>query len=520
QVQFRPSAGGAQAALDESLLKRGFEALESIYDPKNGGFGSAPKFPAPHNLLFLLRFWKRTNDAFALGMVESTLQAMRRGGIYDHIGFGFHRYSTDAEWSVPHFEKMLYDQALLTIAYTEAYQATGKEEYAGVVREILEYVRREMTSEEGGFFSAEDADSEGEEGRYYLWSAEELKELLKEEDFRLLIRLFDIYESGNFEKGMNILRERSSLKDAASVLRISEEELCSRWDGIRARLLAERDKRAHPQKDDKILVDWNGLMIAALSKAAQALGEPKYGEMAKRAANFMLKEMRTTDGRLLHRYRGGADISAYLDDYAFLVWGLLDLYETLFDAKYLLAADHLNRTMMEHFWDEEQGGLFFTRHDSRELPVRDKSFYDGAIPSGNCVAMQNLLRLMHLTGEAKWGERAEEIAMASGVADAGQPLGFTMLLSSLDYALGPSSQIAIAGSPDDKSTYDMLKALRSRFLPNKSVLLAWGDEIRDVAPFTRDLVKVDGKSAAYVCSGQSCHPPVTSPVELMRLLQG
>ncbi len=519
QSLVRPSAAGAQAALDESLLKRGFEALASIYDPQNGGFGGAPKFPAPHNLFFLLRFWKRSNDESALEMVESTLQAMRMGGIYDHLGFGFHRYSTDAEWSVPHFEKMLYDQALMAIAYTEAYQATRREEYARTVREILEYVSRDMTSEEGGFFSAEDADSEGEEGRYYIWSAEELKASLKEEDFRLLIRLFDIYESGNFERGMNILRERSSLKDAASVLRISEEELCSRWDSIRARLLAERDKRAHPQKDDKILVDWNGLMIAALAKASQALGEPKYAERARKAADFILKEMRTADGRLLHRYRSGADIPAYLDDYAFLVWGLLDLYETLFDAKYLLAADQLNRTMMEHFWDGEHGGLFFTADDSIELPLRDKSFYDGAIPSGNSVAMHNLLRLNHLTGETRWEEKAEEIALASGVADASHPLGFTMLLSSLDYALGPSSQIAIVGSPEDESTTDLLKALRSRFLPNKSVLLAWGEEINGIAPFTRNLNRIDGKSAAYVCTGQSCHPPATSPVEMMLLLE-
>jgi uncharacterized protein len=318
---------------------------------------------------------------------------------------------------------------------------------------------------------------------------------------------------------MNILRERSSMKDAASVLHISEKELYERWEGMRAHLLARRNARAHPQKDDKILTDWNGLMIAALAKAAQALNEPQYAERAKRAADFILKEMRTADGGLLHRYRDGAAISAYLDDYAFLVWGLIDLYETLFDVKYLLAADQLNRTMMKHFWDEKQGGLFFTSNESLELPLRGKSFYDGAIPSGNSVAMQNLLRLMHLTGETKWGERAQELALASEVAKAGQPLGFCMLLSSLDYALGPSSQIAIAGRMDDESTTDLLTALRSRFLPNKSVLLACGEEIGAVAPFTRALMRIDGESRAYVCTGQSCHPPASSPEEMMRLLE-
>jgi hypothetical protein len=516
QEQFRPSPEAG--ILDDSLLKKGYADLASIYDPQNSGFGGAPKFPAPHNLFFLLRYWKRSKDGFALRMVEDTLQAMRLGGIFDHLGGGFHRYSTDAQWHVPHFEKMLYDQALMTMAYTEAYQATGKGEYATAAHEVLEYVLRDMTSPQGGFFSAEDADSEGEEGAYYLWRAEELKETLSKEELRLMIRLFDIHESGNFEAGRNIIRAGSTFRDAASVLEISENELRRRWEGMRARLLAVREMRAHPQKDDKILTDWNGLMIAALAKTAQALDRPEYAEAAAKAADFILREMQTEEGRLLHSYRGGPAISACLDDYAFLVWGLIDLYETVFEAKYLRAAIDLNRTMMQHFWDREQGGLFFSPDDAPDLPLREKAFHDGAIPSGNSVAMLNLLRLSHLTGDTECRDKAWELARSSPVDSAGRTLGYTMLLASLDYGLGPGIQIVLAGRSEDKSTIEMLKAIRERFLPHKSVLLAGGEEIGELASFAKTMAKMEGKSAAYVCTDGTCSIPVTSPKELMRML--
>ena len=505
-------------ALDESLLKRGYDALASIYDPQNGGFGGAPKFPAPHNLLFLLRYWKRSKDAFALQMVEETLQAMSMGGVFDHLGGGFHRYSTDAGWRIPHFEKMLYDQATMAMAYTEAYQATGKKEYARTVQEILGYVLRDMTSQQGGFFSAEDADSEGEEGAYYLWGAEELKEVLEKEDLRLLIRLFDIYESGNFETGRNILIARSTFKDAASVLGVSEGDLWRRWEGIRERLLSVREKRVHPQKDDKILADWNGLMISALAKAAQALNRPDYANAAARAADFILNEMKTEDGRLLHSYREGSAISGCLDDCAFLVWGLIDLYETLFEIKYLRAAAKLTRAMIEHFWDNGKGGLFFSPDDASDLPLREKAFRDGAIPSGNSAAMLDLLRLSHLTGQPEWENKAWQLARASGASAAGQTLGYTMLLSSLDYGLGPAIQIALVGKKEDEDAVEMLKVIRERFLPSKSVLLSQGEDTAEMAEFARGLAKIEGKSAAYVCSGKSCRPPVTSPRELMLML--
>jgi len=307
-------------------------------------------------------------------MVKTTLQSMRMGGIYDHVGGGFHRYSTDERWLVPHFEKMLYDQAMLAIAYVEAFQATGEEEFARTAREILDYVLRDMTSETGGFFSAEDADSEGEEGKYYLWTADELKSALEKEEMRLMIRLFDVHESGNFERGRNILRLRSAPQEAASVLKMDEKELQNRLEKIRLKLFAVREKRIRPMRDDKILTDWNGLMIAAFARAAQALQEPKYASAAMRSADFLLKEMRTAEWRLLHRYRGEAGIQANLDDYAFLIWGLIDLYETVFDMKYLQAALELNQVMLQHFLDDQQGGLFFTPDEGDAILLRKRSF--------------------------------------------------------------------------------------------------------------------------------------------------
>ena len=535
--QSLPPAGADAVSLNETALDRGYEALSSIYDPQNGGFGTAPKFPSPHNLFFLLRYWHRTGDQHALQMIEETLRAMRQGGIYDHVGFGFHRYSTDAQWLVPHFEKMLYDQALMAIACTETFQATGKEEYGKTAAEILDYVLRDMTAPQGGFLSAEDADSEGEEGKFYLWTAQELKESLDSEDFRLLIRLFDVHESGNFERGGNILRLRSSPEDAATVLKMSLSDLSERMERLRTGLFLARERRVHPLKDDKILTDWNGLMIAALARAAQALSglsgakAEEYERAAIKAADFILQEMTTADGRLLHRYRDGAGITANLDDYAFLIWGLLDLYETVFDAKYLKRALELNEAMIEHFWDKDedqnkdrdkdkdrgQGGLFFSPDDGEDLLLRKKEYYDGAIPSGNSIAMHNLLRLMHLSGRTNLEEMAWKLAR-SALWTSG--FGQSMLLCSLDYAIGPTSEVALLGSREDARIAEMLRAMRSRFLPNKSTLLVHGEMIREIVPFSRSLPQDEGTAAAYVCTDHVCSLPVPGPKELMLLLEG
>ncbi len=512
------AAASPSEELNASALRGAYQGLASIFDSQNGGFGTSPKFPTPHNLLFLLRYWRRYNDAESLQMVEATLQAMRSGGIYDHVGFGFHRYSTDSGWLVPHFEKMLYDQALLSLAYTEAHLATGKEEYARTAGEILEYVLRDMTSEQGGFYTAEDADSEGEEGRFYLWTAAELKELLEKDEFNLAIRIFELYENGNFEGGRNIIRQRSSFPDAAAVLKRSEQELRDRWELIRLKLFAARDKRIRPLRDEKVLTDWNGLMMVALCRAAQALHEPRYAAAAQKAADNLLKEMRTPEGRLLHRYKDGPGIQGNLDDYAFLIWGLIDLYETVFDARYLQAALELNGSMLEHFWDDVSGGLFFSPDDGDDVLVRRKEIYDGAIPSGNSVAMLNLLRLSHLSGRADAEEKAHALSQAFASTAIGQPLGHTMLMCALDFALGPSFEVAVVGARDDAATSRLLHALRSRFLPNKVVILVSGAEIRQMVEYTRGLSQQDGKATAYVCSGHSCQMPTTDPDRLLQLL--
>ncbi|MDM7934142.1 MAG: thioredoxin domain-containing protein [Methanothrix sp.] len=502
---------------DASTLERGYVELSALYDASNGGFGGAPKFPAPHNIFFLLRYWYRTGLHQPLEMAETTLQAMRMGGIYDHVGFGFHRYSTDAGWQVPHFEKMLYDQALLTMAYTEAYQATGRGEYARTAREILEYLLRDMRSPEGGFYSAQDADSEGEEGRYYLWKEEELSAILDREEWGLVIRLFDIHEGGNFEGGGNILRLRSTMRDAASVLGIGEEELSARLERIRERLLSARSRRARPSRDEKILCDWNGLTIAALSAAARALDEPEYALAARGAAEFILERMRTQDGRLLHRYLGEAGVQANLDDYAFLIWGLIDLYEAVLDSRYLRAALELNRLMLDHFWDGERGGLFFTPDDGERLLVRRKVAYDGATPSGNSAAMLNLMRLAHLTGDAEMEERAWKIANALSCSLDLRPSGHTMLLSALEFATGPSFEIVLVGDPEEEGLQRLLGAVRSRYLPGGVVILA-SDDMSGMLNLTDGMARIDGLPTAYICSGNRCLAPTTDPERVKEIL--
>lgn len=354
---------------------------------------------------------------------------------------------------------------------------------------------------------------------FYTWTADELKASLGEEEFKLLIRLYDVYEGGNFESGRNILRQRSSYSDAAAVLEIPEPEIYRRASEIRSQLFQARESRIHPLKDDKILTDWNGLMIAALAQAARALQEPEFAQAATKAADFLLETMQTAEGRLLHRYRDGADIQANLDDYAFLVWGLIDLYETVFDVKYLKAAVRLNEVMLQHFWDQEHGGLFFTADDGEELLIRKKEFYDGALPSGNSIALFNLLRLMHLTGDDSLEEKAVAIYRAAYPSISAQPLGYTMFLCALDYALGPTYEVVLAGNLKDSGLKDMLAALGRKFLPNKAVILVSGNDIGAIAPFTTDLCPIDGKATAYVCSDRVCQLPLTSVEKLIALLE-
>jgi len=526
--QIAHDASGPE--LDKSTLKTAYDQLTGRYSEQYGGFGNAPKFPSPQNLLFLLRYWQSTNDEKALRMVVKTLQSMQNGGIYDHVGFGFHRYSTDSHWLVPHFEKMLYDQAMLAMAYTEAYQATGISEFEETAKEIFTYVLRDMTDKEGGFYSAEDADSEGVEGKFYVWTEDEIRQTLKGDEADLIINVYSIDKIGNFRDeasgentGANILHLNKSLTEIAFKNKESVDGLKESVEAARQKLFAVRNKRVHPHKDDKILTDWNGLMIAALAKGAQAFDEPKYAEAAKRAADFILTGMRREDGRILHRYRDGhTAILANVDDYAFLIWGLLELYETVFDVDYLQTALDLNSEMIKYFWDEKDGGFYFTAEDAEELIVRQKEIYDGAIPSGNSVAVSNLFRLSRITANTDFEDKANKIMLAFSKDVESAPSGYTQMMVALGFGIGPSYEIVIVGNPEADDTKEMLSSLGKHFIPYKVVLLKHDDQekadITRIAEYTEYHSSFDGKATAYVCLDFACKMPVTNTEEMLKLL--
>ena len=517
--------------LDRSVLERAYRDFAARFDEDFGGFGVAPKFPTPHNFFFLLRYWKRSGDMKAVELVERTLEALRLGGIFDQVGFGFHRYSTDRAWLVPHFEKMLYDQALLALAYLETYQVTGKQTYATTAREIFTYVLRVMSSPEGGFYSAEDADSEGVEGKFYVWTEEEIRRAFRQEDADFIMRVFNVTKSGNFsdeatgkKTGSNILHLGKSIPEIAADLDLSPDSLEDRIADVRKRLFAIRENRIHPYKDDKILTDWNGLMIAAFARGARLLDEPVYATAAMRGVDFILNHLRGSEGRLLHRYRDGeSKITAHLDDYAFFVWGLIELYEATFEDRFLKTALLLNTSMVEHYWDEKAAGFFFTPDDGEALIVRKKELYDGAVPSGNAVALLNLLRLARITGRTDLEEKASMIDNAFSEQIRQAPAGFTQFLSSLDFALGPSYEVVIVGPTASKDTADMTRALFTPFMPNKVVVFRPSKQespgIDSISPFVRNQVSLDGKATAHVCRNRSCLKPTTSIKEMMDMLK-
>jgi len=507
----------------ETLQKAG-QQLARTFDPQWGGFGGAPKFPTPHQLTFLLRRNRRSRDPLELEMVEKTLESMRRGGIFDQIGFGFHRYSVDEKWFAPHFEKMLYDQALLAMAYIEAYQVTEKPFYARVAREVFAYVLRDMTAPEGAFYSAEDADSEGKEGLFYLWTPQEIQDILGKERAELFCGFYDIREGGNFEGGRNIPHIAISVPSFARRHRIDEQGLESILQDARERLFLAREKRIHPLKDDKILTSWNGLMIAALLKGYRALGEDAYLNAAQMALNFLLNTLRINDGRLLRRYREGeAAHPGYLDDYAFLVWALLEAYETAFDPTYLEHAMALTRSMLELFWDQAHGGLFFTGMENETLITRIKDVQDGALPSGNSVAALNLFRLGRLSGDTMLEEKADALLQTFAAQVDEYPSAHTQLLQALDFAIGPAGEVIIVGDLSEENTRTMVTCIHRQFLPHHAVLLVCGDENRRrlsaLAPFVKGMIPKDGKATAYVCRRYACQAPITDPKEMEKALE-
>lgn len=516
------------ANLDEKTLTLAYNQLLSRFDKDNGGFGKAPKFPSPHQLLFLLRYYSRSGNSVALNMVEKTLQTMGKGGIYDHVGYGFHRYSTDEKWLVPHFEKMLYDQALIAMAYTETFQLTRKDYYKKKAEEIFEYLLRDMTFSEGAFFSAEDADSEGEEGKFYVWTVAEVKKVLGKDEADLVIKVYNLTEEGNFhdeasgkKTGDNIFHLNENISELSTKHKIKPAVLAERLEAARAKLFEHREKRVHPYKDDKILTDWNGLMIAALSKAAITFDNPGYGEAAFRAIQFINKNL-VNGSRLLHRYRDGeAGITASVDDYSFLIWGLLEYYEFSYDTKYLKQAIKLNSTLVKYFWDEQNGGFFFTPNDGEKLITRQKEIYDGAIPSGNSVAMQNMLRLARITADTQFEEMANKIAEVFSVSISQGPMSFSMHMNALDFAFGPSLEIVIVGNKDSEETQKLIETLNSRFIPNKVVLLKTDqNQIEEVAPYTKGQKQINDKATVYVCQNHVCKLPTNDPRKMLSLLDG
>lgn len=534
-LQRSVEEGGGTVAIDEEVVAEAAGQLSRQFDEVHGGFGASPKFPAPHNLLFLLRQWHRTGDEQALDMVTETLDQMRLGGLFDQVGYGFHRYSTDKRWLLPHFEKMLYDQAMHVLAYTEAFQATGEARYKETAREVLTYVQRDLQAPEGGFYSAEDADSlnedgEMEEGAFYVWSIDEIESILDEETAALVIDLFNMEEEGNYQEestgertGKNVLHLDRPIAAEVERRDLDLEALQPTLEHARTRLLSHRNDRPRPGLDDKVLTDWNGLMIAALSTAARAFDELDYEAAAVEAADFLLDTMWTEDDRLLHRYRNGeAAVAAHLDDYAFLTWGLIELYETTFEPRWLEAALALMETSVELFWDEDDSGFFLTASDGEELIVRPKEVADGALPSGNSVHCANLLRLARMTGRTALAERADALSRWAGEQARERPTGFTALLVGLQRTLGTEREIVVAGDAEADDTQTLVETVRSVYDPFSVVLHRPDEEqppITDLAPFTEAQTPQDGTAVAYVCRDFQCEAPTADAEHLRRQLQ-
>ncbi|MBP2651115.1 MAG: cellobiose 2-epimerase [Firmicutes bacterium] len=509
--------------LNTGILELGYSQLEAAFDAEYGGFGHAPKFPSPHNLMFLLRYWQRTGEEKALSMVLKTLEAMHQGGIYDHLGYGFSRYSTDRRWLVPHFEKMLYDNALLCCAYLEAYQCSGEWRFAKVAEEIVQYVLRDMTNHLGAFYSAEDADSEGEEGKFYVWTRREIFAALGEKDGEIFADYYNATPEGNFEQGASILNligmDRAKFAQKRG---LSEAEVKQILRQGREKLFQLRDSRVHPFKDDKILTAWNALMIVALAKTAKVLDRPQYAAVAGKVVKFIFTNLMREDGRLLARYRvGQADYLAYLDDYAFLLWALVEVYGATYSTEYLNKATKLSKEMIKLFWDEKEGGFYFYGADGETLIARPKELYDGAMPSGNSVAALAFLKLGRLCSSEELMGYGEKALITFVNEAAAYPQAYTFFLLALDYYLEPPRQVVVAGNRGDSVTEQMLRVLGASFLPTTDILLNDMDnngKIVEILPHIAEKAPVDGRASAYICQNFTCQAPIVEVEALQRML--
>jgi len=514
-----PVEGGK---LSVEMLKKAFDYFREIFDTTNYGFGIAPKFPQPTNLSMLLCYFHRTGDKQALEMVEKTLDAMAKGGVYDHIGGGFHRYATDTRWLIPHFEKMLYDQALLSRVYLQAYQITRKKEYAGIAREIFDYVLRDMTDADGGFYSAEDADSEGKEGTFYLWDKQQIASILDKDQARLFNAYYGVTGKGNFEEGKTILHIKTSIEKLEKKFQNGHTATLNMLKTARTKVFKEREKRTRPHRDDKVITAWSGLMISSLAYGGAVLQEKKYVEAARQAADFVLDNLHK-DSRLMRYCRDAQVIEkAFLDDYAFMIISLLDLYEATFDANWLIKAKELSDEMIELFADTKKGGFFLAGKDGEKLITHTKSSSDGAIPSGNSIAALALLKLGRLTMNQHFTEQGVKVLESFSQQLEQWPAHSSAMLTALNFWLGPTQEIVIAGNADSTDTKKMLKLVRSKFLPNSIVLFREQDnansDIYRIVPFIKNQAVIDGKATAYVCEKYVCNRPVSKTADLDKML--
>ncbi|MDX1591150.1 MAG: thioredoxin domain-containing protein [Balneolaceae bacterium] len=508
--------GQSESPLPENIHHQALNALQVRYDSEHGGFGGAPKFPSPHNLSFLIQYSRIHDHPVAREMAEHTLQKMRLGGIYDHIGGGFHRYSTDDEWLLPHFEKMLYDQALMLGAYAECYKLTGSEMYRDTCRHIVNYLDECMTSPEGGYYSAEDADSEGEEGTFYVWKKSEIVDVLGAEEGALFCELYNIRDDGNYYD------EATRQKTGANIPYLTSpvpKKLQDRIGDCLDKLHKHRKKRERPLLDDKILTDWNGLMIGALARAGIMTGDTSFIQRAEKAYSFISKHLiKKDDKRLLHRYRNGdSGIEAMADDYAFLIDGLIELYQATFKPGYLTDAVRLQKILEHEFWDEMHGGYYFTSESSEEILGRQKEIYDGAFPSSNSVAAKNGLRLSRLTGNTDFENRSHQIlnVFSEQIADA--PAGYTHAIHAAMLLNSGSHEIVICSENRNETCEKLIAVCRDHASPGSSILLKTAEserELNEIAPFTK-AYPVSDRPEVYVCSGFACKAPVHTPGEVI-----
>ena len=510
----------SQQPFSSDVIAQSAEQLTQAYDADHGGLGKAPKFPNVGVYELFLRHYHHSKGSRFLEMVTHTLTKMAQGGIYDHVGGGFHRYSVDAKWLVPHFEKMLYDNAQLVRIYAQVYCVTGEPFYKQVVDETMTYLIREMLHTEGGFYSTQDADSEGEEGKFFVWTEAEITRILGEEASEIFCRIYDVSEEGNFEE-KNILHPILTLEQASKFFRRDPKAIESLVSDAKVKLFEEREKRIKPFRDEKILTSWNGLMLSGLAEAIKISRQPAYLEAANRTVDFIFTKM-FRDGRLLHTYKSGtAKILGYLDDYAFLAAGLLDLFEATLNRAHLDRAVELAEIMSDEFWDEAGGGFFYTGRSHERLIAQSKPIFDGSIPSGNAVATQVLLRLQHYTGKEDYLKRAERILRAYYNAMENQPFGFAHMLAALDFYLQKPKEVILVGDRRESKTLELLTKIHSLYVPNMTLQLARpGDSLEKISSLLASKKQIEDKPTVYVCHNFTCSRPVVEWDDLKPLLDG